>query len=143
MKNMILCFGIVVATLFLFGSIAIVETDSEKETALTEGVRTAIYQTMKECKDPALSNQALERYQGEGFQVREGFEVEDECLVMCFKDNLYRLLQTKDKVQIRVIDADWAEGILSVEVKQIYYNLGLKREIIAKETVIFNEQVSP
>lgn len=139
MKNLIIGFGILASAVFLFGAIAMVETDSEKETALVESVRTAVYQTMEECKDVTLQNQVRERYDSADLTVREGFEKEDEWMVLCFKDNLKQLLQTEDEVKIRIVEADWEEGILSVEVQQTYLNLGTKRTATAKETVIYNE----
>lgn len=140
MKNLIIGFGILTAVLFLFGAVAMVETDSEKETTLAEVVRLAVYQTMEECKDPALQNQVWSRYDNENLVVREGFAKEDELMVSCFKDNLYKLLQTKEEIKIRIIEADWTKGILSVEVRQDYKNLGINRTISTKETVIYNEQ---
>ncbi len=139
MKNLILGFGILTAVLFLFGAIATVETDSEKETTLAENVRLAIYQTMEECKNPATQNQVWNRYDKGALVVREGFSKEDELMVLCFKDNLHQLLQTEDEVKIRIIAADWINGVLSVEVKWDYKNLGISRSTSVKETVIYNE----
>ena len=141
MKNLIIGFGILTAVLFLFGAIAMVETDSGKETALKENLRTAIYQTMDECKDPALQQGVWNRYDSAELSVREGFQKEDELMVLCFKDNLKQLMQTTDDVKIRVIEADWEKGILCVEVMQTYTNLGVKRATAAKETVIYNKYV--
>lgn len=118
MKNMILAFGFLTISMFVAAIISYVEIDSGKEQTLTENVRLAVYQTLKEG--------AQEDY-------------DDETLKARFEINLKELMQTKDRLAVRVIEADMQEGILSVEVKQEYRNWGQKREVRAEETVMIDD----
>lgn len=138
MKNIVMTFGVLLVAILVAASIVSVETDSSKEQMLTENVRVAIYQTMKECSEDTTWLGVYNKYAEEEIEVREGFTKEDEILVLRFKENLKALMNTTDDVKVRILDADQGDGLLSVEVEQIYKNWGLERKTSTRETVIRN-----
>lgn len=139
MKNIVMTFGFLIVALLITASITAVETDSNKEQMLTENVRTAIYQTMKEGSENKTWLGVYNKYAESITEVREGFAKEDEILVLRFKENLKALMNTADDVKVRILAADQKEGLLSVEVEQIYNNWGIERKASTKETVIRND----
>ena len=139
MKNIVMAFGFLLVAIFVAASIASIETDSNKEQMLTENVRTAIYQTMKECSENTTWLGVYNKYAGEEIEVREGFTKEDEILVLRFKENLKALMNTADDIKVRILAADQKDGLFSVEVEQTYSNWGIRRKTTTKETVIRND----
>lgn len=117
MKNMVLAFGFLAISLLVAAMISSVEIDSGKKQTLTENVRIAVYQTLKEG--------AQRNYDDETLQTR-------------FELNLKELMQIKDGLAVRIIEADTQQGVLAVDVKQEYRNWGQKREVRAQETVIID-----
>lgn len=113
-----------------------INTTQEHKTELS--TRAAVYQTLKECKNPEIWPIIQMQYQT--VKANGTYETEDRVLIKRFEENLTELIHSSKKqvVSYEVIEADWKTGILSVEVTNQYQNLGLKKTVKVRKTVIYD-----
>lgn len=148
MKNIIIGFGSIMVTVLTIMTIAALNINSTNKLDLESATRLAVYQTL----DQTLPNEALSdepamvraknddgtyKKDENGKYVFEPFYVEsDDDLKTLFYENLSMLLKGQKKVSVKILTADYVNGILSVNVAYEYTNMGFDRTIDVTQTVI-------
>lgn len=133
MKNIVAGLGILLLTIIMIFSLVALNINANEKNNLEQSTKLAVYQTLNECKSPQLWPIIQSKY---------SLKQDDAILVKRFEENLKGLMKSSAnrKIFYKIITADLDTGILSVEVKNTYSNLGLAKSIKVRKTVIFDEQ---
>lgn len=134
MKNLILGMGLGILSLFIFVSVISIETKSEKEIFLEQVTRDCAYQTLKECSEKSTWFSIWNQYAGIS-------EDKNEIMIIRFKENLKKRINSDDIVKVKILTADQTEGVLRVQTSLTYNNMGKVNTVNAEETVIYDYEI--